>query len=116
MKEYAYLMFDPLSKLCKIGRGNNPPVRYLTARVFNPRIYLLWFSSGKSERELHDKYSAKRIELEWFDLTIKDIVEITEIENLTFDNILKNKKHEEVEASLLKDFDIPKDIKDALPF
>lgn len=116
MKIYSYIMFDPLSKLCKIGRGNNPLRRHLGARVFNPRIHLLWFSSHRSERELHDKFASKRIEFEWFNLLIDDIIEITEIENLTFDNILQNKKYEEIEIHISQNFDIPKEIEDDLPF
>ena len=65
-------MFD--GTYFKIGESNNPMTRLLQLKTGNANIEMVCFGFGVSEKELHSLYSEKRIELEWFDLGMDDVV------------------------------------------
>jgi hypothetical protein len=74
---YVYLIFDPFSKLIKIGKSNNPQKRYLSIRNANPFAELFFYSDKYTEKELHEKFKDKRVMLEWFSLDKYDLFSIT---------------------------------------
>lgn len=77
-ENYIYLMFNPRNGLTKIGRSINPYVREKTLQGEDPETFILksWKAEKKIESTLQKLYIAKRIRGEWFDLTVKEIIEI----------------------------------------
>ena len=75
-----YLMFNPRNGYTKIGRSIKPKVREKTLQGEDPEteIIALWNSPKTIEKELHNKFSEKRIRGEWFNLGISDLLEIKE--------------------------------------
>lgn len=80
---YVYLMIDTNNNFHKIGISNKPGWREKTLQSEKPTIELLAckkFVSRKIassfEKALHDTYSSKRIRGEWFQLDLKDVLEI----------------------------------------
>ncbi|MBK7426501.1 MAG: GIY-YIG nuclease family protein [Saprospiraceae bacterium] len=78
--EYVYLMLNSDTSLIKIGTSKNPGYRERTLHSKEPKVYLiaLWECKKSVEKELHKKYSHKKIRGEWFRLTIKELIEIDE--------------------------------------
>lgn len=74
MSKLTYLMTD--GKLFKIGQSVNPQKRLLSIQNGNINAVLLFYGSGVSEKELHNKYAHKRVGREWFNLNDNDIEEI----------------------------------------
>lgn len=74
---YVYLIFDPFSRLTKIGKSKNPKVRLKQARIFNPKCELLFISMEHNESILHEKFIDKKINGEWFSLNKDDLFSIT---------------------------------------
>lgn len=74
MSKLTYLITD--GKLFKIGQSVNPRKRLLSIQNGNINAVLLFYGSGVSEKELHDKYAHKRVGREWFNLDVNDIDEI----------------------------------------
>lgn len=79
-KEYVYLMVNDDTALIKIGTSKKPGYREKTLHSQEPAIQLIavWECSKKFEKELHKKYSHKRIRGEWFRLLLQDLVDIDE--------------------------------------
>ena len=82
-KDYVYLMVNTDTSLIKIGKSNNPRYRERTLHSQEPGIHLiaLWCCGQEVEKQLHDKFSAKRIRGEWFRLSIKDLTELEKFMN-----------------------------------
>lgn len=74
---YIYLIFDPFSRLTKIGRSKNPNKRFKTIKTYNPHAELFFYSKNFTESELHEKFKNKREAGEWFALDKKDLFYIT---------------------------------------
>ena len=103
---FVYLILNPISKLCKIGITNQPRTRHsqLQNQSGMPLFPLLvleveagYDESGEMiEKFLHRFYKEKRKYGEWFDLTVKDIIQIKNlfwfIEGASIDDNLKNYK------------------------
>lgn len=75
---YIYLIFDPFSRLTKIGKSKNPKKRFKAIRTSNPNAELFFYSEKYSEEELHEKFKNKREVGEWFSLNKQDLFSITE--------------------------------------
>ncbi len=69
----TYLMTDGETGATKIGRSINPPKRKRTLQSEKKEISLLMVCERDVEKELHQKYSHKRIRGEWFNLCEQDI-------------------------------------------
>lgn len=76
---WIYLIYDPYTKLYKIGKSDNPdarlkqlssPSNYGTIPACPTQYHLLeaWLCPEETERELHQAFNAVRIRGEWFDL------------------------------------------------
>ena len=74
MKEYVYLIFDPFSRLTKIGKSVNPKRRFETCRTHNPYCELIYYTLDFTEKFLHEKFKEKRVLYEWFSLEKNDIL------------------------------------------
>ncbi len=87
MDAKTYLMTDSNTGYTKIGRSVNPRIREKTLQSEKPTITLFKVCDKDIELSLHDRYAAKRIRGEWFNLSEADITNIcTEYE---FHNHLK---------------------------
>jgi hypothetical protein len=77
---YVYLMKNERNGYIKIGKSNNPKYREKTLQSEEPEISLIFkknvINPSTKEKNLHKKYSDKRIRGEWFDLTEQDISDI----------------------------------------
>ena len=96
---YVYLIFDPFSKLVKIGKSENPIKRLATIKNANPFAELFFYSDKFTEKELHEKFKDKRVMLEWFNLDKKDLYSITNSyqlipKKLHYSNSLKFEKRQ----------------------
>jgi hypothetical protein len=82
-KEYVYLMVNTDSSLIKIGHSRNPDYREKTLHSKEPTVHLIacWETSKLKEKELHQKYLAKRVRGEWFRLNLYDLKEIIDFMN-----------------------------------
>ena len=74
---YIYLIFDPFSRLTKIGKSKNPQKRFLAIKTSNPNAELFFYSSDYTEDVLHEMFKLKRERGEWFALDKYDIFQIT---------------------------------------
>ncbi len=74
----TYLMYDAASGYYKIGRSINPAFREDTLAAQIPMIETLATCQIDIERQLHDRFAAKRIRGEWFDLDEEDLMHILE--------------------------------------
>ena len=72
----TYLMVNVQGNV-KIGKALNPTKREKTLQAEQPFIKLYATTEKDLEKHLHYKYKDKRIRGEWFDLSIKDILEMT---------------------------------------
>lgn len=57
---YIYLIFDPFSRLTKIGKSKNPKKRFEAIRTSNPNAELFFYSDEYTEKELHEKFKEKK--------------------------------------------------------
>ena len=73
----TYLMKDFFRGVHKIGKSINPQVRERTLQSEVPTIELVHVIDEDIEKHLHEKFSAKRIRGEWFNLSINDLNYIT---------------------------------------
>lgn len=71
--QMTYLIQDNISGATKIGRSFDPHLRERTLGAQIPQIKLLAICPSDVEYELHERYKAKRMRGEWFNLTPKDI-------------------------------------------
>ena len=76
-KYYTYLMFDPFTRLIKIGKSIDPDKRHKTLRTANPSIELIFVTKQFTENELHKKYDSKKMAYEWFSLSKDDLIFIS---------------------------------------
>lgn len=84
--KFIYLFRNPLSKLCKIGISNNPTVRFQKLQTESgiklQKLLILELeinydeSPEYIEKYLHNYFKNKRVIGEWFNLSIKDIIQI----------------------------------------
>ena len=74
-------MFDPFSRLTKIGKSFNPKQRLSIFKTANPNIELIYFTKDFTEEYLHKKYEDKRVAYEWFKLNKNDFLYISKGEN-----------------------------------
>lgn len=82
---FVYLMLDEINGYYKIGISNNPKYRERTLQSEKPSIKLICAKEFPSRRiaeaiesALHKAYTAEHLRGEWFNLTAKDIQEITQ--------------------------------------
>lgn len=70
-----YLMVDKNTGLHKIGRSKTPVTRERTLQSEKPTIEIIFHTAGtvKDEKHLHEKFNAKRVRGEWFNLSEEDI-------------------------------------------
>ena len=73
----TYLMKDFFRGVHKIGKSINPQVRERTLQSEVPTIELVHVIDEDIEKHLHEKFSAKRIRGEWFNLSNNDLNYIT---------------------------------------
>ena len=69
MKEYIYLAIDEQHGYVKIGRSKNPKHRATSIKTSNPFVkkMLTYELPFWCEQVLHDFFSGRKIENEWFD-------------------------------------------------
>lgn len=79
----VYVMIDKNTGYYKIGRSVRPEYREKTLQSEKPTIEMLFYHDAqvKDEKDLHDKFEAKRIRGEWFDLSGSDLAYIREYFN-----------------------------------
>lgn len=70
----TYVMTD--GDLFKIGKSINPKARLSQLRSGNPKLTMVFFGTGVTEKQLHKMYKKKRVTLEWFNLDMEDVAEI----------------------------------------
>ncbi len=82
---FVYLMLDEINGYYKIGISNNPKYRERTLQSEKPSIKLICAKEFTSRRiaeaiesALHKAYTAEHLRGEWFNLTAKDVQEITQ--------------------------------------
>ena len=82
---YVYLMLDEVNGYYKIGISNSPKYRERTLQSEKPSIKLICAKEFPSRRiaeaiesALHKAYAAEHLRGEWFNLTAKDVQEITQ--------------------------------------
>lgn len=71
--QQTYLMNDENTGFYKIGKSKNPKYRESTLQSEKPTINLIHVIKQDIERELHNKFSDKRIRGEWFRLNDEDV-------------------------------------------
>jgi hypothetical protein len=76
MQVKCYLMVDGSTGYVKIGKSKNPLKREKTLQAEKPTIKMLHYFENNHEKELHQKYSDKRLRGEWFNITPKEVKEI----------------------------------------
>lgn len=69
----TYIMIDHNTGYCKIGKSKNPRFREKTLQSEKPTIEMLFVINKNIEKELHRRYSDKRVRGEWFRLEDKDV-------------------------------------------
>ncbi len=77
-KIFVYLMEDLRNGLVKIGQSQTPEKRENTLQSEVPEISLRFYlpAHDTAEKELHEKFDAKRVRGEWFQLTPQDILAV----------------------------------------
>lgn len=75
---YTYLMLDISTGYTKIGKAKNPTKRLADLRVANPSLRLVAYIPSDCEKELHEKYVNKRWKGEFFDLTLDDMLWVSQ--------------------------------------
>jgi len=64
----TYIMIDHNTGFYKIGKSKNPCFREKTLQSEKPTIEMILIINQDIEKELHQKYSDKRVRGEWFQL------------------------------------------------
>lgn len=69
MKEFIYIAIDEKHGFVKIGRSKNPKARFISIKTSNPFVkkMLIHELPFWCEQVLHDFFSSRKIENEWFD-------------------------------------------------
>jgi hypothetical protein len=75
-----YLILDSKNNLIKIGQSFYPKTREKTLHGISPAWDLIttWIAPIQVERDLHKKFSHKRMRGEWFELNFQDLKDIKE--------------------------------------
>lgn len=102
----VYLMLNCRNKYTKIGVSMYPEHREKTLQSEEPEVALLATIRGgkRLEAELHDRFAAKRLRGEWFDLNGQDYRDIWEgyglciADDVWFNSIMLSLSPEEVLA------------------
>lgn len=91
MKGYVYIGYDSSNNYFKIGKSKDVARREREIRNMNPTFRILCNALTENqdvtEKALHKKYANKRIVGEWFDLSSKDVHEITGL-SVSYINII----------------------------
>lgn len=76
----VYLMLNNDTSLIKIGTSKKPEYRERTLHSKEPSIFIIakWRCSKEVEKQLHTKFSNKRIRGEWFRLTLTELTNLEE--------------------------------------
>ena len=69
----TYIMIDHNTGYYKIGKSKKPRFREKTLQSEKPTIEMLFVINKNIEKELHRRYSDKRVRGEWFRLEYKDV-------------------------------------------
>jgi hypothetical protein len=73
----TYLVFDPRSRLHKIGRSTNPGVRIRELNItHNTSLDIMIILDVDVEKMLHKKYKTHQVHGEWFYLSDRIVSEI----------------------------------------
>lgn len=79
---HIYIGYDESNRYFKIGKSINPARREKEIANMNPTFKILTHvqvpDQDEFERMLHNRYSSRRVVGEWFDLSAKDISELTD--------------------------------------
>jgi T5orf172 domain len=77
--DHVYLIFNNRNKYVKIGKSKNPLLRERTLQAEEPEIFMIavWRAHAQLERILHKRYAAKRVRGEWFDLSFKEMKDLS---------------------------------------
>lgn len=68
-KRKTYLIYDPISKLTKIGFSNKPEQRIKAINTGNPFAKIVAIHKDDLESKLHLKYKKYRVKKEWFQIS-----------------------------------------------
>jgi len=77
---YTYFILDTCSGDIKIGKSIDINRRFAQFRTSNIHIVLIGYVASDIEKSLHKKFKADNVQLEWFDLDIKDLEDIEGIQ------------------------------------
>ncbi|QIK54472.1 hypothetical protein G7051_09010 [Dysgonomonas sp. HDW5B] len=71
----VYLMLNKNNNYIKIGKSKKPRFREKTLQAEEPDIEIIasWLAPAYIEKELHSKFTEKRMRGEWFDLLFSDL-------------------------------------------
>lgn len=115
---YIYLIFDPFSRLTKIGKSSNPNKRFKAIKTSNPCAELFFYSNEFTESYLHEIFKEKREVGEWFALDKYDLFDIVKDfkripKRLHYSSTIKDKKRKEYNAkqNKLLDFNFEYELK-----
>lgn len=75
---FTYLMLDISTGYTKIGKAKNPTKRLSDLRIANPSLRLIAYIPCDCEKELHKKFANRRWKGEFFDLTLADILFVSQ--------------------------------------
>jgi len=78
----------------KIGQSKKPEQRIKGLKTANPEITLICYGTGISEKELHKKYSLKKINLEWYKLNKQDVQDVIRVLNNEYNGVDNSKNYE----------------------
>lgn len=78
-KQKTYLVHDPSNSLYKIGRSADPNSRFKGLTTSNVNLTLISTCEIDIESELHQKYSQKRTQGEWFNLSADDVLDVLDL-------------------------------------
>lgn len=82
---YLYLIYDPFTKLSKIGRSDDPIKRLkqlnassgtILAAPQEYKLIQMWQVPLEMELEIHDQFAEDRIRGEWFELSTEQYQEL----------------------------------------
>jgi hypothetical protein len=97
---YVYVLYNPKSKLVKIGKTKSPKSRFSTLSNQNGSTFKYFITEqiyieSLVEKVMHNKFSNKRKKGEWFDIGFDDAVlelkSLLESDDFKRRNILKFK-------------------------
>ena len=95
MRGFVYLIGSPTFGWYKIGKANRPDVRVENLGVLLPfrvEVLAVWKAEHSLgfERQLHDRFSAQRINGEWFKFSPQVIASLVNDADLIFNRVFPN--------------------------